>query len=600
MVSFRKSLLLMALLVVVTGIASAQVFNPLSCTANSGVPPIARAEGVAEEVGQVVIVCNGGNPTAVGAPIPTVNVQIFLNTNVTSRLVGNGSEAMLLIDEPAPAIQSTCLAPGNCPITSANGNGTGNYVGGTGRPNVFQAVQSGANSVTWLGVPVDPPGTAGNRIIRLVNVRANANQLGVSSTLIPTSINMFISISGTGSLALTNPQLTVAFVQPGMTFSATGGNYNQCEPGTYQYNITFTERFGTAFRHNNPSFDDTTQPSPQDDIFHQYIPGKIYNTESMFSNASPANGNTGMPAGTGVATQGTRLIARFSNVPANVSLSVSSGAKNGTSGDTANIVTGHDANGAGGTVSYPQWTQPNFPTQPPVSGAANTSVALTGGSGTAVWEVVASNPGAISGLTFTVFVTYGANPLPGLGTATVTGNYAPTTTVFTASSTAPVPRFVDNPQSATTFTINPCQTNILYPFVSNQAGFDTGLVVSNTSLDPYGTVPQRGPCNVYYYGATAGGGAAPATQTSGTVNEGTQLVFTLSAGGNLNMAATPGFQGYIIIRCNFQYGHGFAFVSDLGAQRLAMGYIPLILDQNMFDSSSTVTRTKAKSEALNQ
>ena len=180
----------------------------------------------------------------------------------------------------------------------------------------------------------------------------------------------------------------------------------------------------------------------------------------------------------------------------------------------------------------------------------------------------------------------------------MTGNYAPTTTVFTASSTAPAPRFVDNPQSATTFTITSCQTNLLYPFVSNQAGFDTGLVVSNTSADPYGTSPQRGPCNVYYYGATAGGGTAPATQTTGIVNEGTQLVFTLSAGGNLNMAATPGFQGYIIIRCNFQYAHGFAFVSDLGAQRLAMGYIPLILDQNMHGDGET--RTGVVSETLNQ
>lgn len=595
MVSFRKSLLLMALLVVVTGIASAQVFNPLQCTALGGVPPVARAEGVAEEVGQVVIVCNGGNPTVQGAFIPTVNIQIALNANVTSRLVGSGSEAMLLIDEPAPEIQSTCLAPGNCQITSANGDGTGNYTGAGTRFNVFQAVQSGANSVTWLGVPVDPPGTAGNRIIRLVNVRANANQLGVSSTLIPSSINMFISVSGTGSLALSNPQLTVAWVQPGMTFSASGGNYNQCEPGTYNYDITFTERFGTAFRHNNPNYLDTTQPSNEQTIAYQYIPGKIYNTESMFTNAAITGGRVAMPAGTGVATQGTRLIARFSNVPANVSLSVSNGALNGN-GDVANRVSGHDANGAGGSVTYPTWTPQNFPS----NASGTTSVSLSGGAGVAVWEVVSSNPGAISGLTFTVSVTYGSNPLPGLGTATVTGNYAPTTTVFTASSTAPVPRFVDNPQSATTFTINPCQTNILYPFVSNQAGFDTGLVVSNTSLDPYGTVPQRGPCNVYYYGATAGGGAAPATQTSGTVNEGTQLVFTLSSGGNLNIAATPGFQGYIIIRCNFQYGHGFAFVSDLGAQRLAMGYIPLILDQNMFDESWTVTRTGAKSEALNQ
>lgn len=596
MVSFRKSLLLMALLVVVTGIASAQIFNPLSCVANAGVPPLARAEGVAEEVGQVVIVCNGGNPTPAGSLIPTVNVQIFLNTNVTSRLLtSSSSEALLLIDEPNefdtvnPRPQLLCAAPGNCGQTAQVGNGTGNYTGAAGLHNVFQAVPSGANSVTWLGVPVDPPGTAGNRIIRLVNVRANANQLGVSSTLIPTSINMFISISGTGSLALTNPQLTVAFVQPGMTFSATGGNYNQCEPGTYQYNITFAERFGTAFRHNNPNYSDLTQPTGQQSVQDQQIPGKIYNTESMFSNAQ-------LLANAGVATQGTRLIARFSNVPANVTLSVVNGSSN-TANDFANIVTGHDSNGAGGSVTYPTWNNTAFPV---AAASGTTTVALAGGAGVAVWEVVSSNPGAISSLTFTVNVTYSANPLPGLGTATVTGNYAPTTTVFTASTTAPVPRFVDNPQSATTFTINPCQTNILWPFVSNQAGFDTGLVVSNTSLDPYGTVPQRGPCTIYYYGATAGGGAAPATQTSGTVNEGTQLVWTLSAGGNLNVAATPGFQGYVIARCNFQYGHGFGFISDLGAQRLAMGYIPLILDQDMFNPYSGITRTGAQSETLNQ
>jgi len=579
MVDFRKVLLLVAILVCMTGIASAQVFNPLQCVANSGVPPIARAEGVAEEIGQVVIVCTGGTPTAIGAAIPTVNVQIFLNTNVTSRLLGSStaSEALLLIDEPGspvnPVPQLLCPAPGNCVVTSANGNGTGNYTGVAGRPNVWQAVQAGSNSVAWLGVPVDPPGTAGNRVLRLVNVRANANQLGVSSTLIPTSINIFISISGTGSLALQNPQLTVAYVQPGMKFSATTGNYNQCEPGTYSYNVTFAEQFGTAFRNNNPN----NVPAPT----AQSVPGTIYNTESMFSNAT-------LLANAGVATQGTRLIAKFSNVPANITLAVSNGATN-SAGDIGNIVTGTDSSGAGGTVSSYVGVS-----------AGTTAVALSGGAGLAVWEVVTSNPGAISSLTYTVSVTYTANPLPGLGTATVTGNYAPTTTVFTASQTAPVPRFVDNPQSATTFTINPCQTNILFPYVTNFTGFDTGIAISNTSSDPYGTVPQRGPCTIYYYGATMGGGVAPTPQTSGTVNEGTQLVFTLSGGGNLGMIATPGFTGYAIARCNFQYAHGYAFISDIGIRNWAQGYIALILDQNMFNTSSTITRTKAKSEALDQ
>jgi len=47
-------------------------------------------------------------------------------------------------------------------------------------------------------------------VIRITNIRANANQLGVSSTLIPTQIVMFISVTGTTSVPINNPQQTVA------------------------------------------------------------------------------------------------------------------------------------------------------------------------------------------------------------------------------------------------------------------------------------------------------------------------------------------------------------------------------------------------------
>ncbi len=39
----------------------------------------------------------------------------------------------------------------------------------------------------------------------------------------------------------------------------------------------------------------------------------------------------------------------------------------------------------------------------------------------------------------------------------------------------------------------------------------------------------------------------------------------------------PAFQGYMFATCNFQFAHGFAFVSDLGASKLAMGYLALIV-----------------------
>ncbi|QOY86537.1 hypothetical protein [Paludibaculum fermentans] len=572
MSGFRKAFLLMAVLVLVTGIAFAQS-TPLQCVANSGTTPPVRAEGVAEEVGQVIITCTGGTSTTANQPIPTFNVQIFLSTNVTSRLLGHtqaiDSEALLLIDEPAFCNNTTAtvgcqLVASTVPNTqTVTASGSGLYYGGaTGRPNVFVGQVVGTNSIAWLNIPFDPPGTTSNRVIRLANVRANANQLGVSSTLIPTSINMFISISGTGSLSLANSQLTVAYVQLGMKFSATPATYNQCEAGTKTFNIKFAEQFGTAFRKNIPA------TTPQATV------GSIYNTESMFYNPNFA----GTQAATaGLATQATRLIARFSNVPGNVALSVPLTITT-ADGDSATLVAA--------------------PTDGSTASTADGSVALSGGAGAAVWEVTASNSGAISTFTVPVSVAYKANPLPGLGTATVSGNYAPTTTVFTASASAPAPRFVDNPQSATTFTINSCRTNLLFPFVTNVSGFDTGLVISNTSSDPFGTVPQRGPCTLNYYGSTSGGGAAPGVQTSGTVNEGTQLIWTLSNGGNLGVAATPGFMGYIIAQCNFQFAHGYAFVSDLGASRVAEGYLALVMDKDMFNTGDGATRTGASSEKL--
>lgn len=561
MVEFRKASLLLAGLVMATGFLSAQT-TPLSCNANAGVPPIARAEGVAEEVGQVVINCTGGAPTLGQNAIPTINVQIFLNTNVTSRLLdstGTRSEALLLIDEPVGVEQVEAATVPNMATVLSSGFGQYKVPGVAGRPTVFGSQVAGVNSLVWLNIPFDPPGSVGqNRVIRLVNVRANANQLGVGSSLIPNQISMFISISGTASLGLPNTQFTVAFVQPGMKFSATSATYNQCEPGTKSYTISFAEMFGTAFRH-------------QRSVGNQNVPGSIYNTESMFY--SSAFTTVGAP-NAGLATQGTRLSARFSNVPANVTITVPTSGSN-SSGDAASLV----ASGTNGSTAN----------------ATTGVVTLTGGAGAAVYEVTASNPGAISTLSFVVSVSYTANPLPGLGTATVAGNYAPVAATLTASTEA-APRFVENPQSATTFTINSCRTNLLFPFVSNQASFDTGIAISNTSKDPFGTVAQRGACTINYYSATN----APAAQTSVTINEGEQLIFNVSLGNaTQNIAGTPGFQGYIIATCNFQYAHGYAFLSTPTQGGLSQGYLALVMDKDMFGVSGLpATRTGATSEKL--
>jgi hypothetical protein len=134
------------------------------------------------------------------------------------------------------------------------------------------------------------------------------------------------------------------------------------------------------------------------------------------------------------------------------------------------------------------------------------------------------------------------------------------------STSLPIPRFADVSDQDNAFTVSVCQTNILFPFVTNMLGFDTGLAIANTSTDPFGTTPQTGTCTLSFYGENK-----PANITTGVVDS--NKIYTALAS-----AVAPNFQGYVIAQCNFQYGHGFAFISDFGARNLAMGYLALIID----------------------
>jgi len=636
MANFRNLFPVLAVTALMFGAAASANAQPaFSCNTNAGVPPIVRAEGLTELVGDLILNCTGGTPTAVDAAVPQVNFQIFLNTNVTSRLLSDPfSEALLMVDEPAGTNSTAgnlryCTNNGGCTMTGVGTAGGVNYLAGDAKntlpANVFQGRQSGANQIVWLGVPIDPPGTTSTRIVRITNIRANANQLGVSSTLIPTQIVMFVSATSTTSIPINNPQQTVAFIQPGMTFGTRtneSANYLQCVTNnkdaatdntktmaSMRHIIRFTEGFASSFKRRNNAYtnaDESATPVAQN------TPNNNFFTESGFYNPSPVAGNnsgaiTTNLAQAGLASQGTRLTARFTNVPAGVVLyasvygvgSSSDTGPNGTalitSASTAanslvRLVT-TDANGGGAfsAVAATNSSSANslvIPTAP---------ITLSNGAGMATWEVMTSNPFTVQTVEVGVSVAFVANTsnnLPGLGTASVSGSFAPQSTVTTASTSNNQPRFADTSVARTLFNINSCATNILFPFLTNQVGFDSGVAIANTSTDPFGTAPQSGACKMNYYGETTGGGAAPAAQTSAVIPSGKTLTATLSSGGNYGVAATPGFQGYVIAQCAFQYGHGFAFISDVGANRVSEAYLGLIMD------ASIGNRTGVSSEVL--
>jgi hypothetical protein len=201
-------------------------------------------------------------------------------------------------------------------------------------------------------------------------------------------------------------------------------------------------------------------------------------------------------------------------------------------------------------------------------------VTIANGSGTAVWEVRGANSQSTDDYVFFVYFSATGNPANNSPTAgqqgTIGGSFAP---VYdpevggVASSSLPIPRFVDTGSAANLIVINLCRTNILFPFVTNKAGFDTGLTISNTSKDSFGTGAQTGTCTLFFFGDTPPPGGQIATVP---ITDGATYSTVAST-------AFPGFQGYVFAQCNFQFGHGFAFISDVGARNLAMGYLGLVL-----------------------
>lgn len=604
MADFRRcifTLATIALLLGVAGTASAQ--TPLSCFASAAATPLLRAEGITELTGDVVLNCTGGIPTGAGTPVPQVNIQVFLNTSVTSRILsttgaaGLGwSEAVLLIDEPLPAAQLACgaaTAPesvtgsGICPVTGTGGAGT--YSGAAGRPNMFQG-QIVGNSVLFLGVPVDPPGTTANRIIRITNIRANANALGVASgNAPPTPVIATISTSPSSALPVNNPQQIVGYTQKSLTvsFRAAVGGSAQTTPFGFQQCITrsraqgivgalrFEELFAQAFKERyqfNPQNVLTGTGSLQSAIVSES--GFFTSTTSGGGSLGPFDRGSSTPAG--LANFATRFRAVFNNIPAGVSIYVDpvacittagvpvapvGGACTGTNIQVATLTSSET--GALGAVAGDTAN---------LGGQAQLTITGTPGTATAVWEVVTAALPALSGtvldkVDFGVNASFTASPgtnSPGLGTITVNGSYAPVSTATTAT-TGPIPRFADTSTASNAAQISVCATNLLFPFVTSQRGFDTGMAISATATDPFGTSAQSGTCTLNFFGDNA-----PAAFTTPNIPSGTSYA-------NTAFTLAPNFQGYVIAVCRFQYAHGFAFVTKLGAVDLAMGYLALII-----------------------
>ena len=137
---------------------------------------------------------------------------------------------------------------------------------------------------------------------------------------------------------------------------------------------------------------------------------------------------------------------------------------------------------------------------------------------------------------------------PTLNSGSVTVSYHPVTDDVSKTT-----RYASGPTNDV-IAINDCTTTLLFPFVTNQLGFNTGLVITNAS-------DGKGSCTIEYSGPDA----PDDMMTPEAVAGGAQWVDLLST-------IAAGFQGYITATCEFRNAYGFAFITDAEAT-LAQGYL---------------------------
>ncbi len=378
----------------VFGLLQAQ---PVLTCQTTAVPPLVAAEGITERIGDILMSCTGGTP---GARV-TGNFSVFLNVNITNHVSGNTvTDVVFTVDNgsgPQPV-----NAPGTLVATN-------------------QLVYNG------LSFTLSPAGAA---LLRIANVRAAANQAGLGPN---NPVNAFLAFNLPGPPS-TNSQLLVATAERAL-FAGFSSKI-VCAPN------------GSPLPDNPGSF-------------ASFLASRaIFNSTRITEGFADAFNPRGAPQNLN-ANSGTRVIVHYSGFPASAHLFVPdviagsdavqptaggdfglipSGGRYapGTNGSLLlALVVGTDANGAGGTVVYVPGS--------PGSGVVNLDSMrelpiAANGQAFAVYEVVDADPHAVE---FAQFPTVlGLAPGASTGVQTFEDvSLAPVSTVYTATSTDPIPRY---------------------------------------------------------------------------------------------------------------------------------------------------------------
>jgi hypothetical protein len=408
----------------------------------------------------------------------------------------------------------------------------------------------------------------------IADIRVNATGTGATTSPVAVTESLFAGFNGQSTLsisAVTVGQTLQSLVAPAFSLTANNlpdvNNHVICVGNTLPLSGLPTESFAINIAEVlGGYFKAGVQSLPA----NQIAPSTEYGT---YVNAA---------TGAGIPTHGTRIVLAIGGVPASATVYLPTTLAN-----------------AGAVLQLTSGATGGFSQVPPVSTAAlaaSNVAALTPTNGivTAVYEVTTANPATIQTFSAKVYIIFAANSVTA-SQITVLESYGP-------SGSTDIPNFAvpsNTPLNASAITA--CVTNLLFPFVTSQLGFDTGLAIANTSTDPFGkfgavpsgTTAPAGACTLNFYGA---GAPSPSTVTTPNIPSGTVYAF-------VNSSVAPGFQGYVIVQCPFVAGHGFGFVTNLGSagnSAVAQGYNALSLPAANSGGTKRIFPTTSTTESVGQ
>jgi hypothetical protein len=442
---------IIAVFLAIHGLAAAQT-PTLQCFEVPANNVTMRGSSIAEPIGDQFMFCTG-TPTTAGQAVAAYDITMTLDATVTNRrLAGDWADALLLIDSDTATRPLICGAaeapetsPGVCQVFGT-GDGQGVYDGSQGRPNVFQAqLGAGGNILVWHGVPLD----GGTHNLRFTNVRV------VTPIVMGGGWNFHAYLTTNPVIPISSPFQLVGVAFPAFGFSTasapeiptcSGANTalltDPSASGVAQTQLTFGEFIPFGFRRRSAAVfvDNDLSPPP--------ISSSEWQSETGYVNLEfPAISGRGDLAKAGLADSGTRLYARFYNVPAGMHLFA----------PTVVPLTG-DQTHPGVLRMVASSLVEGGPFEPvPAQPNGLAEIATRAGLPTLVYEVLDSSPNAGEQAHVPLYLAYypGALLVP-TGAAWVHAGFAPLSTVVASSETAPVPRFLDLQSPGSLFTVTGC------------------------------------------------------------------------------------------------------------------------------------------------